>query len=154
MVSVSNISGRNSGPNSSSVSTPQAEMGPRGASAALNHSISATLTAGPINDLGFAVLGNPYNCGTTNQFLLTAATNSGNGTTINGLDSSNIDNGWTALIVNPSTTDPLIFTHQNTGSLPANRFSNENASSVQIPPLGAARVTKIGALGTGYWQFA
>jgi len=149
-----NISGLNSGPNSSNQSTPQAEMGPRGSSAAYNHSISATLAVGPINDLGFTVLGAPYNNGTTNQFLLTAATNSGNGTTINGLDAHNIDNGWTALIVNPSTTDPLIFTHLNTGSLPGNRFSNENAGSVQIPPLGAARISYIGAIGTGYWQFA
>jgi hypothetical protein len=142
-----NISGLNSGPNSSKVSTPQAEMGPRSSSAAFNHSISASLGVGPYNDLGLPVLGAPYSNGYTNRFLLTAATNGGAGTTINGIDSTNIDDGWTGLIVNPSTTDPLIFTHLNGGSQPNNQFSNENAGSVQI---GAARLTFI----VSKWQFA
>jgi len=145
-----NISGMNSGPNSSTVSTPQAEMGPRFSSAAFDHSITTTLAAGPLNDVGLGLLGSPYSCGYTNRFIITAATNSGNGTTINGWDARTVEDGFTALFVNPSTTDPLIFTHLNSGSLPNNQFSNENAGSVQIPPLGAARCTYI----INKWQFA
>jgi hypothetical protein len=150
MVNSTNISGVNSGPNSSKTSTPTAEMGPSFISAASNHSITATLAAGPLNDLGYALLGSPYSASYTNRMILTAATNSGNGTTINGLDAHGVDDGMTKLIQNPSTTDPLIFTHLNSGSLPNNQFSNESAGSVQIPPLGAARCTYI----INKWQFA
>lgn len=150
MVAVSNISGQNRGPNTSTITTPTAEMGPRGVSAAANHSIGFTCGVGPYNDAGLALFGNPYSNGYTNRYILTAATNSGNGTTFNGFDASNVPDGFTVLVVNPSTTDPLIFTHLNSGSLPNNQFSNENASSVQIPPLGAARCTYV----VNKWQFA
>jgi hypothetical protein len=145
-----NISGMNSGPNSSKQTTPTAEMGPPLVSGAANHTASALLAAGPINDLGIGIIGAPYSNGYTNRLILTAATNAGSGTTINGLDAHNTPDGFTMLIQNPSTTDPLVFTHLNSASLPNNQFSNENAGSVQIPPLGAARCTYI----VSKWQFA
>jgi hypothetical protein len=106
-------------------------------------SVSASLATGPLNDL--AVAG--YVGGTTNRLLLTAAVG---GTTINGISASGVPDGFTMQIINPSTTDALTFAHLAAGSLAANRFSNVNAASVQIPPLGSARLTYV----TNQWQFA
>jgi len=105
--------------------------------------VSATLGVGPLNDLGCTLLGAQWESGGTNRLILTAATNSGNGTQINGVDASGVADGFTLLMVNASTTDPLIFNHLNSGSLAANQFSNANGGQVQIPPYGAARATYI-----------
>jgi hypothetical protein len=114
-----------------------------------NVSVSATLGVGPLNDVGCTVLGPNWESGSTNRLILTAATNSGNGTQINGVDASGVADGFTLLFLNPSTTDPLIFNHLNGGSLAANRFSNANGGQVQIPPQGAARATYI----VNLWYF-
>jgi hypothetical protein len=149
MVNSTNISGNNAGPNSTTVATLQAQMGPHNSTATFNRKITATLTVGPLNDLGSTLLGANYGSGYSNLLVLTAATNSGNGTTINSVDASNAEDGFTALFQNPSSTDPLIFTHLGGGIL-SNQFTNQNGGSVQIPPLGAARATRINNL----WQFA
>jgi hypothetical protein len=112
------------------------------------NSASATLAAGPLNDLDRATLPG-YSSGSTKRLLLTPASG---GTTINGLSATNCDDGHTILIVNMSTTDLLIFTHLAGGSLSANQFSNMNAGSVSIAALGAAPCTYLrGAINK--WQF-
>jgi hypothetical protein len=110
------------------------------------YSVTITLTAATLNDLGAGVL-TGYSSGSTTRLLLTAASG---GTTINGLDANDVADGFTVLIVNQSTTASLIFTHLNSGSLGANQFSNVSAGSVTILPLGAARCTYV----VNKWQFA
>ena len=109
-------------------------------------SVTATLLAGPLNDLGYPTVFQ-YSSGSTTRLLLTPASG---GTTINGLDASGVTDGFTILIVNQSTTDNLIFPHLASGSQSGNQFSNENAGSVAIVPLGAARCTYV----VSKWQFA
>lgn len=145
-----NISGVNRGPNSSNVSTPQALMGPRLSSPIFDKSVTGALAVGPLSNLGASILGPKYVSGLTNRLIVAAATNAGNGTQIGGIDASGVSDGLTILIVNTSATDPLIFNHLDSGSLPTNQFSNQNAGQVQIPPLGAARATYV----INVWQFA
>jgi hypothetical protein len=81
------------------------------------NSIAATLTAGPLNNLGARnANGSPtlagWVSGSTNCLFLTPAVG---GTTINSLDASGCSNGFTALISNESVTDNLIFTHLGGG---------------------------------------
>ena len=83
--------------------------------------------------------------GTTNRLVLTAAAG---GSTITGL--SGATDGFSILINNPSTTDTITFTHLDAASASANQFSNMNAATVQIPPLGAASAVYI----VNKWQFA
>lgn len=109
------------------------------------YSVSATLASGPLNDLGAPLLWG-YASGSTTRLLLTAAVGD---TTINSLDASGCSDGFTIIIVNQSATDNLAFTHLG-GGLSANQFSNANAGTVAIPPLGAARCTYI----INKWQFA
>jgi hypothetical protein len=117
------------------------------------NSISVTLGAGPYNDLDGSTLQNyangvtvRYFSGTTNRLVLTPASG---GTTINSLGAGHVSDGYTILIVNASTTDNLIFTHLGGGTA-ANQFSNVNAGSVALLPLGAARCTYV----LGNWKFA
>ena len=111
----------------------------------LQNSISATLAAGPLNDLSNPTL--PlYKSGSTNRLLITPASG---GTTINSLDASGCSDGFTMIIVNMSTTDDVIFTHLG-GGISTNQFSNASAGSVALLPLGAARCTYI----VSKWQFA
>ena len=119
----------------------------------LCNSISFTLGAGPYNDLGETTLQTTvygivqrYQSGSTNRLVLTPASG---GTTINGLDASGCSDGTQVLIVNGSSTDNLVFTHLG-GGLSYNQFSNQNASSVAIAPLGAARAFYV----VSKWQFA
>jgi len=109
------------------------------------NSVSATLGAGPLNDLSFGTIPN-FRSGSTNRLFLTPASG---GTTINSLDASGVSDGYTMLLVNPSTTDNLVFTHQG-GGISTNQFQNANAGSVAIPPLGAARCTYV----VNKWKFA
>lgn len=120
----------------------------------LCNSISATLTTGPLNDLGAATLQTTtaginlrYQSGSTNRLILTPASG---GTTINGIDASGCSDGARMLIQNASSTDNLIFAHLAAGSLSGNQFSNQNAATVAIPPLGAARAFYV----VNKWQFA
>ena len=117
------------------------------------NSISVILGAGPYNDLGESVLQVysygltlTYKSGATNRLILTPASG---GTTINSLDASGVSDGYTILLVNPSTTDVLIFTHLGGGTA-TNEFSNTNAGSVQLLPLAAARCTYV----VRNWKFA
>ena len=100
-------------------------------------SVSKTLTAGPLNDLGASVL-TGFVSGSTNRLILTPAAG---GTTINGIDTSGMADNFTFLIQNGSTVDALTFANQAAGSAAANRFRNQNSASVTIPPGGAARCT-------------
>jgi hypothetical protein len=109
------------------------------------NSVSATLTTGPLNDLGVPTL-TGYKSGATNRLLLTPATG---GSTINGIDASGCSDGYTIMIVNQSTTDNLTFAH-NGGGISTNQFSNTQAQSVALLPLGAARCTYV----ISRWRFA
>lgn len=88
-----------------------------------------------------------YVAGTTNLILAAAASG---GSTCTGLVAAG--KNWSALWVNTSATDPWIFPHLSGSSTAANRFSNMNGASVQIPPLGAAQLNYINALT--FWQFS
>ena len=110
------------------------------------YSIAATLASGPLDDLGSPTLFG-YSSGSTTRLLLTSASG---GTTINGLDASDVTDGFTVLIVNQSTTDSITFTHLASTSMSFNRFSNVSAASVAILPLGAAWCTYV----VNKWQFA
>lgn len=88
-----------------------------------------------------------YVGGTTNRLRLAAASG---GSTITGLLATGVPDNFTILIQNTSASDVLIFTHLDAGSSSANQFSNQNAGSVEIPKLGAARCTYI----VNKWQFA
>jgi hypothetical protein len=109
-------------------------------------SVTKTLAAGPFDDLGAATL-TGYVGGVTNRLLITPASG---GTTIDGLDSTGVGDGFTILWGNQSATDVLIFPHLAAGSLAANRFSNANAGQVQIDPLGTALCTYV----VNQWKFA
>ena len=109
-------------------------------------SVTATLTTGPLDDLGASKIPR-YSSGSTTRLLLTPAAGD---TTINGLDASGVPDGFSILIVNQSATANLVFAHLASTSLSANQFSNPNASSVAIVPLGAARCTYV----VNKWQFA
>lgn len=114
-----------------------------GGGSLLNKSVSDVAPGALVND--YAPSG--YIGGTTNRLLLTAAVG---GTVVNGLSAAGVPDGLTILISNISSTDPLSFPHLAIGSLAANQFSNQNAETVQIPPLGAARVTYV----SSKWVFA
>lgn len=86
-----------------------------------------------------------YVAGSTNRLILAAASG---GSTFTGL-LAGTDN-TTILIQNTSTTDSLYFSHLSGSSTSTNQFSNLNASTVAIPPLGAARTTYV----VSKWQFA
>jgi len=109
------------------------------------NSVSATLTSGPLNDLGRTTIQN-YRRGSTDRLILTPAPG---GTTINSIDAAGCSDGFNLLIQNASSTDNIIFTHLG-GGQSSNQFSNEYGGSVLIPPLGAARCTYI----VNKWQFA
>lgn len=103
----------------------------------------ASSPAASVNDYSPA----GYTGGTTNRLVLAAAAG---GSTITGLSATGVPDGFTLIWENSSTTDSLTFPHLSASSLAANRFSNVNAASVQIAPLGAARCTYI----VNKWQFA
>jgi hypothetical protein len=71
------------------------------------------------------------------------------GSTVNSLSALAYPSLTAVLIKNTSATDPLIFPHLGTGQT-TNLFSNANAESVQIPPLGAAFCHRV----QGQWSFA
>jgi len=108
-------------------------------------SVSATLSSGPLDDMG-ATLIPGYSSGATTRLMLTAASG---GTTINGLDASGVSDGFTILIVNQSSSDNLIFNHLASTSLATNQFANKNNSSVSIAPNATARCTYV----VNKWQF-
>ena len=60
-----------------------------------------------------------------------------------GLDASGVSDGFTTLMQNPSAPDNLVFARLASASQPTNQFCNVNASSVALPPLGAARCTYV-----------
>jgi hypothetical protein len=146
-MTISNVIGTSPGPGSAVSTQTQAQLvaAPPG-SAFSTTSVAAILATGPLNDVGAnLILG--YVSGVTNRLILTPASG---GTTINGFDASGAADGTIMLIQNASATDSLTFAHLAAGSLAANRFSNMNAASVQIPPLGAAECTYI----VNKWQFS
>ena len=110
------------------------------------YSSTATLTAGPLNDLSFPTLWG-YVSGSTTRLLLTPASG---GTTINGLDASDVNDGFCILIVNQSATDNIIFTHLNSSSHSYNQFSNASAGSVALLPLAASLCIYV----VNKWKFA
>lgn len=109
-------------------------------------SITSTLAAGPLDDLGPPTLWG-YSSGSTTRLILTAASG---GTTINGLDASDVTDGFTILIVNNSATDGITFAHQAPTSQSANQFTLEYGGSVYLPAYGSARATYV----TNKWRFA
>lgn len=102
--------------------------------------VSATLSASQDN---LSPVGNVP--GTTNRYILTPASG---GSTILGLLASPTD-GFTVLLVNPSTTDSLTFAHQSSGT-PTNRFSCPNGVSAFVGPLANAFATYV----VNQWVFA
>jgi hypothetical protein len=119
---------------------------PSTASATNGQTVTAAIATGPVNNAGAAALYG-YLPGVTTQIIATPAAG---GSTVNGLDATNVRNGHTVLWQNASTADSITFAHLAAGSLAANRFSNMNAATVSILPLGAARCTYL----TSKWQFA
>jgi hypothetical protein len=85
--------------------------------------------------------------GTTSRCVLTPA---GGGSTITGLDATNVPDGWTVLLVNPSATDTITFPHLSGSSLVGNRFSCASGASVSLAPLANAYANRHASL----WKFA
>lgn len=128
------------------IAAGQAVTYPATASASGGKIVTVTLATGPLDDIGASTIYG-YVPGATTHIIATPASG---GSTVDGLDSTNVSLGHTVLWQNASTTDSIIFPHLAAASLAANRFSNENAASVSIPPLGAARCSFI----NNQWQFA
>lgn len=72
---------------------------------------------------------------TTSKLQITAAAT---GTVVTGINATGFVEGQSLIIRNPSTTDQLVFPHLSGSSTAGNTFSNPNAASVGIPPLGAS----------------
>jgi hypothetical protein len=97
-------------------------------------SVVQTLKVSTLDDAGASTLWG-YSSGSTTRLLLTPASG---GTTINGLDASDVNDGFAVLIVNQSTTDNLIFAHLASTSHSNNQFSNVNGGSVALQPYAAS----------------
>lgn len=121
-------------------SGPTGPTGPTGPSIPTQFSISVTATLATSQNnyqpTGWTV--------TTNRFLLAAAAG---GSTITGLQATGVADGTPVLISNTSSTDAITFPHLSASSSAANRFSNANAGSVVLNPLGSSLFTLIAAIG-------
>jgi hypothetical protein len=116
-------------------------LGPSGGGEVWGTSISAAPAAGPTAN--YAPTG--YVAGTTNRLLLTPSA----AATISGLLSPGVD-GFSVVIVNLSATYAITFTHQDSGSLAANRFQLAGAVSSALGTTASALA--IWVSGTG-WVF-
>jgi len=117
--------------------------------------VSATLGAGPYNDVGYAVLlasgatpsSSTYRSGSTNRVNITA---SGGNITINGFDASGCSDGFTMLIYNASASSGIIFNHLNSGSLANNQITCANGAFATLNAQTGARISRV----NGKWTFA
>jgi hypothetical protein len=78
-----------------------------------------------------------YSATATNRLILTPA--AGN-STINGLDSTGVVDGYAITIWNPSTTDSLIFANQSVSSTPGNLFACPQLANNWLPPQTGATI--------------
>jgi hypothetical protein len=107
-------------------------------------SVSDTPGAGPIDDYAPSGIGIPG----TKRLVLTPGANC----TINGI-AGGVDD-YEIYIYNASTTYSLIFPHLASGeTTAANQFSNEEAGTQTIPPLGCAKIKYFGG-SINKWVFA
>lgn len=108
----------------------------------LGSSVSDAAPGASAND--YAPAG--YTAGTTNRLLVTAAAG---GTALTGLEAPGVD-GFQLLLVNASDTDQIVFSHQDAGSLAANRFNCPSAVAAVLQPLASALLCYVTGLG---WVF-
>ena len=81
-----------------------------------------------------------YIGGTTTRLLVTAASG---GTTITGLSSSGVPDGFSELLCDQSTTDVLILPNQSSSSSSGNQWLNAGAGSVTIAAGACVPVTLV-----------
>ena len=80
-----------------------------------------------------------YVAGTTNRLLLAASADP-TGTTIDGILSTSVADGFEIFIAETAGLGSLIFPHLAAGSAAGNRFSNQNGGPMTIPPLGCGTI--------------
>jgi len=129
------------GPTGATGSTGSSTTGPTGPTGpAVNESFTQTSDSGTLNNY------NPGGNWPSNAVLFFDATGA---TTITGFDATGVANAQSFQFVNTNDTNPVVFNHDDAGSLATNRLFLANEDPLTVQPYGGVTFVRN---PSGFWQ--